>query len=212
MAGEWRDTLYGRVAADYIEEPLKNLCVPEHGIQTGPFGSQLHKRDYVANGTPIITVEHLGENRLIHTNLPRVSDKDRKRLSRYSLHEGDIVFSRVGSVDRRSLVRQEEDGWLFSGRCLRVRVDANKIDPVFLSYFFGMKSFREHVNAIAVGATMPSLNTQLLSNVPIPHPTLPEQRAIAHILGTLDDKIELNRRMNETLEAIGAGAVQIVVR
>ena len=202
MAGEWRDTLYGRVAPDYIEEPLKNLCVPEHGIQTGPFGSQLHKRDYVANGTPIITVEHLGENRLIHTDLPRVSDKDRKRLSRYSLHEGDIVFSRVGSVDRRSLVRQEEDGWLFSGRCLRVRVDSNKIDPVFLSYFFGMKSFREHVNAIAVGATMPSLNTQLLSNVPIPHPTLPEQSAIAHILGTLDDKIELNRRMNQTLEAM----------
>ena len=202
MACEWRESLYGRVAADYIEEPLKNLCIPEHGIQTGPFGSQLHKRDYVADGTPIVTVEHLGENRIIHQDLPRVSDKDRKRLSKYSLQEGDIVFSRVGSVDRRSLVRQEEESWLFSGRCLRVRVDPNKIDPVFLSYFFGTKSFREHINSIAVGATMPSLNTQLLSNVIVPHPTLPEQRAIAHILGSLDDKIELNRRMNETLEAM----------
>ena len=202
MAGEWRESLYGRVAADYIEEPLKNLCIPEHGIQTGPFGSQLHKRDYVADGTPIVTVEHLGENRIIHQDLPRVSDRDRKRLFKYSLHEGDIVFSRVGSVDRRSLVREEEEGWLFSGRCLRVRADSNKIDPVFLSYFFGMKSFRKHINAVAVGATMPSLNTQLLSNVVIPHPTLPEQRAIAHILRTLDDKIELNRRMNQTLEAM----------
>ena len=202
MAGEWRESLYGRVAADYIEEPLKNLCIPEHGIQTGPFGSQLHQRDYVADGTPIVTVEHLGENRIIHQDLPRVSDKDRKRLSKYSLQKGDVVFSRVGSVDRRSLVRQEEEGWLFSGRCLRVRVDPNKIDPVFLSYFFGTKSFREHINSIAVGATMPSLNTQLLSDVIVPHPTRPEQRAIAHILGTLDDKIELNRRMNETLEAM----------
>ena len=202
VVGEWRETLYGRVAANYIEEPLKNLCIPEHGIQTGPFGSQLHKRDYVTNGTPIVTVEHLDENRIIHQDLPRVSDRDRKRLSKYSLHEGDIVFSRVGSVDRRSLVRKEEDGWLFSGRCLRVRVDSNKIDPVFLSYFFGLKSFREHINSIAVGATMPSLNTQLLSDVLIPHPTLPKQRAIAHILGTLDDKIELNRRMNETLDAM----------
>ena len=202
MVGEWHESLYGRVAADYIEEPLKNLCIPEHGIQTGPFGSQLHKRDYVADGTPIVTVEHLLENRILHQDLPRVSDKDRKRLSKYSLQEGDIVFSRVGSVDRRSLVRQEEEGWLFSGRCLRVRVDHNKIDSVFLSYFFGTKSFREHINSIAVGATMPSLNTQLLSNVIVPHPTLPEQRAIAHILGTLDDKIELNRRMNDTLEAM----------
>ena len=47
---------------------------------------------------------------------------------------------------------------------------------------------------------MPSLNTQILSDVPILYPPLPEQQAIAHVLGTLDDKIELNRRMNETLE------------
>ena len=57
--------------------------------------------------------------------------------------------------------------------------------------------------AIAVGATMPSLNTQILSDIVVPHPCdLTEQRAVAHILGTLDDKIELNRRMNETLEAM----------
>ena len=49
---------------------------------------------------------------------------------------------------------------------------------------------------------MPSLNTRLLSSIVVPHPPLPEQRAIAHVLGTLDDKIELNRRMNETLEAM----------
>jgi type I restriction enzyme, S subunit len=72
-----------------------------------------------------------------------------------------------------------------------------------LSYFFGLPSFKEHIRAIAVGATMPSLNTRLLSDVLIPYPSDTRvQRAIAHILGTLDDKIELNRRMNETLEAI----------
>ena len=151
-------------------------------------------------GTPIITVEHLGENRIIHGELPSVSDYDRNRLSKYTLRQGDIVFSRVGSVDRRSLVRDAEEGWLFSGRCLRVRPDVNKIDPTYLSYFFGLSAFREHIRSIAVGATMPSLNTQILSNVPIVYPPLPEQRAIAHVLGTLDDKIELNRRINETLE------------
>jgi type I restriction enzyme S subunit len=72
-----------------------------------------------------------------------------------------------------------------------------------LSYFFGLPAFKEHIRAIAVGATMPSLNTSILSDVLVPHPpsTL-EQRAIADILGTLDDKIELNRKMNETLEAL----------
>lgn len=203
MGGESLATPYGQFPHDWVARTLANLCDSETSVQTGPFGSQLHQEDYVETGTPILTVEHLGENRVIHDSVPCVSDDDRTRLSRYSLRAGDIVFSRVGSVDRRALVRSTEEGWLFSGRCLRVRVDPKKIDPVFLSYFFGLPAFREHIRAIAVGATMPSLNTALLSNVLVPHPgDLSEQRAIAHILGTLDDKIELNRRMNETLEAL----------
>ena len=198
--GEWRGTVYGRFANTFSESSLADLCDKTDGIQTGPFGSQLHQKDYVPAGTPIITVEHLGENRITHHDLPCVSDFDRDRLSKYTLRQGDVVFSRVGSVDRRSLVRGTEEGWLFSGRCLRVRPEPNQIDPAYLSYFFGLPAFQEHIRSIAVGATMPSLNTQILSDVTVVYPPLPEQRAIAHVLGTLDDKIELNRRMNETLE------------
>ena len=197
---EWRDSAYGRFRFDFLEAPLGSLCDDLNGIQTGPFGSQLHQRDYVSVGTPIITVEHLGENRITHKDMPCVSDNDRDRLSKYTLREGDIVFSRVGSVDRRALVREIEDGWLFSGRCLRVRPDAAKVIPAYLSYFFGLPAFQEHIRSIAVGATMPSLNTGILSAVPILVPPFPEQQAIAQVLGTLDDKIELNRRVNETLE------------
>ncbi|MYC08254.1 MAG: hypothetical protein F4X57_13970, partial [Chloroflexi bacterium] len=196
------ETEYGHFRCGLKVDPLWKLCCSERGVQTGPFGSQLHQRDYVQVGTPIITVEHLGENRIIHRNLPCVSDKDKARLARYTLRQGDVVFSRVGSVDRRSLVRETEDGWLFSGRCLRVRPDPNKIESAYLSYFFGLPAFREHIRSIAVGATMPSLNTRILRDVPIAYPSLPEQRRIAHILGTLDDKIELNRRMNATLEGM----------
>ena len=208
-ASEWRETVYGPVSSDFTESRLAALCEPLVGIQTGPFGSQLHKKDYVPVGTPIITVEHLGENRILHEGVPCVSEKDRVRLSKYWLQNDDIVFSRVGSVDRRALVRQAEDGWLFSGRCLRVRPDPDKIHPGYLSYFFGLPSFKEHIRAIAVGATMPSLNTHILSNIVVPYPRdLSEQRAIAHVLGTLDDKIALNRRMNETLEAMARALFQ----
>lgn len=203
VADKWRETPYGPFAADFAACRLVDLCHPEAGIQTGPFGSQLHQEDYVKVGTPIITVEHLGENRILHREVPRVGDSDRNRLSRYLLRQGDIVFSRVGSVDRRALVRSEEDGWMFSGRCLRVRPDPAKIDSGYLAYFFGLPSFKEHVRAIAVGATMPSLNTSLLGELVIPYTkNISEQRAIAYILDTLDDKIDLNRRMNETLEAM----------
>ena len=71
-------------------------------IQTGPFGSQLHKEDYVEIGTPIVTVEHLGNRIFTEQNLPKVSDEDKRRLNKYILRKGDIVFSRVCSVDRCS--------------------------------------------------------------------------------------------------------------
>ncbi len=141
MNGEFSKTPYGWFASDFVVNRLADLCIPEDGILTGPFGSQLHQKDYVQIGTPIITVEHLGDNRILLDNLPKVSDTDRKRLSRYLLQCGDIVFSRVGSVDRRALVRKIEEGWLFSGRCLRVRPHSAKIDSQYLSYFFGLPAF-----------------------------------------------------------------------
>ncbi len=202
MASEWRETVYGRFPMHFAEDRLANLCDHIDGVQTGPFGSQLHQRDYVPVGTPIITVEHLGENRIIRKDFPHVSDDDSNRLSKYTLRKGDIVFSRVGSVDRRSLVRQTEEGWLFSGRCLRVRPNPDKIDPGYLSYFFGMETFQEHIRSVAVGATMPSLNTQILSNVAVFYPPLPVQRSIADVLGALDDKIEQNRQTAGKLERL----------
>jgi len=175
MSTDIQSTAYGPMAGYFECAPLGSLCVEDGGVQTGPFGSQLHQEDYVAVGTPIITVEHLGENRITRSNLPLVSEKDKARLSRYSLRDGDIVFSRVGSVDRRSLVRKEEDGWLFSGRCLRVRVDKKRICPQFLSWVFGLEGFKQHIRRVAVGATMPSINTKILSDIPVYFPPLSEQ-------------------------------------
>ena len=168
-------------------------------VQTGPFGSQLHMSDYQKEGTPIITVEHLGDNRIIHNNLPLVGDDDKNRLKKYVLAEGDIVFSRVGSVDRRAYVSAKEDGWMFSGRCLRVR-PSQKVDAKFLSYYFGLEDFKETIRRIAVGATMPSINTTILSNVVIPLPSIDTQRRIAATLSSLDDKIDLLYREIATLE------------
>lgn len=167
-------------------------------IQTGPFGSQLHKEDYVDVGTPIVTVEHLGSRVFSEQNLPMVSEADKNRLSKYVLKKGDIVFSRVGSVDRCSFVDQKHDGWMFSGRCLRVR-PSDDIDPLFLYYFFCLNTTKEFVRSIAVGATMPSINTKLLGEVEVVCPEIEEQRKIADILSKIDDKIEENQKINENL-------------
>ena len=174
---------------------LRNIA----DIQTGPFGSQLHKEDYVDVGTPIVTVEHLGNRVFTEQNLPKVSDKDKIRLSKYILKEGDMVFSRVGSVDRCSYVDAAHDGWMFSGRCLRVRPNA-EIVPLYLYYFFCLEDTKQFVRNIAVGATMPSINTKLLGEVEVTYPSLIEQQKIVALFSALDDKIETNQKINDNLE------------
>lgn len=168
-------------------------------IQTGPFGSQLHKEDYVETGTPIVTVEHLGNRVFTEQNLPRVSDSDKARLIKYTLSTGDIVFSRVGSVDRCSYVDKSHDGWMFSGRCLRVR-PTELVDSLYLYYYFCLEETKQFVRNIAVGATMPSINTKLLGEVEIALPNLNNQKRIAAVLSSLDDKIENNQKLNDNLE------------
>ena len=167
-------------------------------IQTGPFGSQLHKEDYVADGTPIVTVEHLGNKIFSEQNLPRVSNTDKNRLKKYVLKQGDIVFSRVGSVDRCSYVGQKHDGWMFSGRCLRVR-PTSEIDSEYLYYYFCLKDTKQFVRNIAVGATMPSINTKLLGEVIVIFPELEQQKRIVEILSAIDSKIEVNQKINDNL-------------
>lgn len=136
-------------------------------IKTGPFGSSLHEKDYVEDGTPIITVEHLGERGIIYDNLPMVSEFDRRRLRAYSLQVGDIVFSRVGSVDRNALIRKKENGWLFSGRLLRIRPKEKNVYSAFLSYLFHYEPTKQQIRNVAVGQTMPSLNTAIMKTIDI---------------------------------------------
>ena len=168
-------------------------------VKTGPFGSSLHESDYVRDGTPIITVEHLGEFGVAHFNLPLVSDSDRRRLLAYSLEIGDIVFSRVGSVDRNALIRPDEEGWLFSGRLLRVRPDRQKAFAPFLSYQFHGERFKGLVRNVAVGQTMACLNTQILKGIAVVLPSLPEQTAIAEVLSDMDAELAaLEQRRDKT--------------
>ena len=169
--------------------------------QTGPFGSQLHEEDYVAEGTPIVTVEHLGSIGFTHQNLPFVSESDTNRLKKYTLKEGDIVFSRVGSIDRSVYVKAEEDGWLFSGRCIRVRCN-NSVNPRYLSFYFRLPSFKKMMLDLSVGATMPSLNTEIMDNLILYLPSKEHQDVVASLLDDIDSKISNNNAIAAELEGM----------
>ncbi|MDP2181626.1 MAG: restriction endonuclease subunit S [Actinomycetota bacterium] len=188
------------LVADWPVRTLAEACSAAGGsVQTGPFGSQLHKSDYVSNGIPSIMPINIGDNRIDSTDIAMVGAADVERLARHRVRPGDIVYSRRGDVRRRALVRDEQAGWLCGTGCLRVRPGEGVLDPGYLSYYLGHSEVQDWIERHAIGATMPNLNTGILGALPVVVPPLAEQHAIASILGALDDKIELNCRMSRTL-------------
>ena len=189
----------------WTEYELKDISE----IRTGPFGSVLHKEDYVQVGTPIITVEHLSDDGVVHRNLPLVSDSDKARLKSYHLETGDLVFSRVGSVDRNSLISTKEDGWLFSGRLLRIRPKRKLVNSSFLCLSLQQSHTKHRIRSVAVGQTMPSLNTAILNTFKVQIPSsVPEQKKIADFLGAVDDKIAGLRERERLLTQYKKGVMQ----
>ena len=173
-------------------------------IKTGPFGSILHADDYVSEGVPIITTEHFKTGSLPQnaSGLPQVSEVDYKRLSAYTLNNGDIVFSRVGSVDINALVTPFQRNWLFSGRVLRVRPEIDVL-PQFLHTRLETESIKNDICARAVGQTMPSINTEILKATQLVLPTsMAEQKQIGLYFAKLDHLITLHQRELEKLQNI----------
>ena len=172
-------------------------------IKTGPFGSTLHADDYVSDGIPIITTEHFktGTLPIKKDGLPQVSENDFNRLSAYILNEGDIVFSRVGSVDINALITPFQNNWLFSGRVLRVRPQGENSSQ-FLHTLLETESVRSDIRTRAVGQTMPSINTEILKITPLFLPTsIAEQERLGEYFHNLDHLITLHqRKCDETKE------------
>lgn len=206
MAG---DLINGDIPDHWEFTTLGEICQRGGGsIQTGPFGSQLHASDYVPVGIPSIMPTNIGDNRIVEEGIVRITEEDADRLGQHRVEVGDIVYSRRGDVEKRALIREREEGWLCGTGCLKVRLGSGVVDPLFASLFLGHPSIREWIARHAVGATMPNLNTSIMSAVPFALPPLAEQKAIAAVLGALDDKIELNRRINATLEAMARALFQ----
>lgn len=203
------DELFAPLPDNWELTTLGDVCARGGGfIQTGPFGSQLHASDYVRVGVPSIMPVNIGDNRVLRDGIAYIREEDAERLSRHRVRTGDIIYSRRGDVERRALIRSAEEGWFCGTGCLLVRLGNGRINSAYASYYLGHPSVREWIVRHAVGATMPNLNTSIMSAVPFLVPPLHEQEDIVTVLGSLDDKIECNRRMNRTLEAMARAIFQ----
>lgn len=156
---------------------------------------------------PIVTTEHFknGNLPLSKNGIPQVSDDDYYRLRGYKLEKDDIVFSRVGSIDINAHVEQSQQGWLFSGRVLRVR-PIKSVNSLCLHYILSTESVKRSIRNRAVGQTMPSINTPILSNTKINIPqSVVEQKKISNLLALLDKRIAIQNKIIDDLQSLIKG-------
>ena len=195
MVGEWMETTIGALCKSGLA-----------ALQTGPFGSQLHTHDYMANGVPVVPTEAIRGRRIDYSMLPKISRLKAEELVRHCLKPGDILFARRGvqATGHIGFVRDAEAGMICGTGAIRLRVKhANgDLDAEFLSHVLANPASIAWFKFHAIGATMPNLNEGIIRAFPFVLPPPRGQRSIASLLSALDDKIELNRQTNATLEAM----------
>ena len=174
-------------------------------VAMGPFGSSIKVDTFVPEGVPIISGQHLHGFRVDDSpGFNFISLEHAQRLSNANVQRGDVIFTHAGNIGQVAYIPEQSkfDRYIISQRQFYMRCDRSKVIPEFVALYFKSPEGQHQLLANAAQVGVPSIAQPVtyLRTIEIPLPPLPEQRAIAHILGTLDDKIELNKHMNETLE------------
>jgi type I restriction enzyme S subunit len=191
------------IAHEWDEVPVERIAAKvRNALVGGPFGSNLVSKDYVDQGVPVIRGQNMGE-RWVSGEFAYVSEDKAKSLEANIARPGDIVFTQRGTLGQVALVPDSPfEGYVVSQSQMKLTVDREQADPLFFYYQFSSPAQHEYIKQHSIQVGVPHTNLGILRETPVVVPPIDEQRAIANVLGTLDDKIELNRRMNETLEAI----------
>jgi len=174
LAESYLQTIFTKRSAGWEEKQLRDLI---SDIMTGPFGSMLHKSDYVSSGVPVINPQNIVNGNIIPLQSTMVSQQTRERLSKYILKEKDLVLARRGEMGRCAIATKEHVGWLCGTGSLVIRVKKD-VNEKYLAMILGSAKIKSILENDSIGATMSNLNQGILLQINIPFPPLSEQHSI----------------------------------
>ena len=153
------------------------------------------------NSHPYIRIRDLGVSRILEldSSYEYVDDETQKQISRYIVDEGDILLSIVGTIGLTGIVGTSLNKANLTENCVKI-VNLKGLDYKFLYYFLSSPVGQSEISKGIVGAVQPKLPIKNIQNITINLPSLKRQQEIASILSSIDDKIELNNRINHNLE------------
>ena len=141
-------------------------------IKIGPFGSLLHKEDYIEGGHPLLNPSHIVDGKISPDDKLTISDEKYVELSAYQLKIGDVVMGRRGEMGRCAVV--PKDGFLCGTGSIIIRTKG-EVTPDYIQKIISFPSFKKIIEDMAVGQTMPNLNVPIVSRFQIIKPPMEVQ-------------------------------------
>lgn len=184
--------------AEWIEVQLIDI-LEEKGYIRGPFGSDLKRGDMKTEGVPVYEQQHAIYNGRQFRYF--IDEQKFSEMKRFQVKNNDLIISCSGTVGKVSIIRNDDPKGIISQALLLLRVNTEKILPLYLKYFF---SSREGYNAIvsrSSGSVQVNLSKRnVIEKIPVKLPPLSTQQKIVDILSVIDGKIEENEKVNNNLE------------
>lgn len=208
--GNLAQTIFYEMFGDPVENE-KGWEVKKLGeisiIKTGPFGSMLHKEDYITGGIPLINPMHMQDYKVLPDINFTITKEKASELSNYLLKQNDVIFARRGEIGRCAIISSKEQGYLCGTGSLFVRFTI-EYSSVFTMYLVRSTSFVKELVSKAKGATMLNLNSTIMENLLFPIPPLPLQQTFASRIEQIEKlKSEVQNAIND-LETLLASRMQ----
>lgn len=192
------------------EWPVKTIaeCAASepYSTQIGPFGKALMADEYTDSGVPVLRGVNVNRGRFHDDDFVFIDDETADRLSKFESFPDDVLLVHKGTLGQIGLMprNRKHHRYIMGNSMMRVRCDPSNLLPGYLYYWLSSPQGQHYLFSRISQVGVPQIQTPLttLRQAALPVPPLREQQRISQILGALDEKIELNRRMNETLEAM----------
>lgn len=176
-------------------------------VKTGPFGSMLHKEDYICDGIPLVNPVHMKDFKIVPDLDFTISKEKASELENYLLKSNDVVFARRGDIGRCAIVSEAEQGFICGTGSLFVRF-SKEIESIFIMYIIRCDSFSKHLISKAKGATMLNINSNTIADLRIPLPPLSLQHLFAQRIEQIErEKSEVQKSIQD-LETLLASRMQ----
>lgn len=193
----YRQAVLKEAFANSMQTELVEISEIAEDIRIGPFGTMLHKSDYISDGVPVINPQHIKNLSIVPSQKITVSQEMAVELSSYRLRENDIIMGRRGEMGRAAAITKSEAGWICGTGSLLFRLKP-EYDASFYAQILSSPDIVHYLEDHATGTTMKNLNEHIVKHIPVPKVTKQMQKII---VSRLEEETSICDSIEKTINA-----------